>query len=225
MRQKIISLRLDAMTEIKNIDTILFDLGGVLLDVSYERTVAAFKANGVANFDALYTQAKQDHLFDQFEVGAISPSEFRDEVRARTGIGLSDEAINDSWNAILGTLPQERVQMIERLKERYQVLLLSNTNAIHVEAFSTLIHEQNGIADFKSLFHGAYYSNEIGMRKPNEEVFNYVLEKHDASPNSTLFIDDTQHHVDGSIAAGLNGYFLDLSKEDVVKAMTVLGFT
>ena len=113
--------------------------------------------------------------------------------------------------------------MIEILKEHYQVLLLSNTNAIHVEAFSQLIEEQNGIADFKGLFHGAYYSNEIGMRKPNEEVFHYVLEQHGAPPDKTLFIDDTLHHVKGSNAAGLKGFHLDLGKEDIVSALRRLG--
>ena len=211
------------MANYENIKTILFDLGGVLLDVSYERTVETFKQHGVTNFDALYTQAKQDHLFDQFETGAISPAEFRNEVRERTGIQLNDEAIDRSWNAILGQLPQDRVDMIRLLKERYQVLLLSNTNAIHVEAFSQLIEEQNGIADFKGLFHGAYYSNELGMRKPHAEVFHHVLGIHGANPKSTLFIDDTKHHVDGSIAAGLNGYFLDLAKEDVGHALKGLG--
>jgi len=203
----------------KNIDTILLDLGGVLLNVSYDHTVAAFRKNGVDDFDALYTKAKQDHLFDQFETGAISPSEFHDEIRGRTGIALSDEVIDECWNAILGDLPEERVMLIETLKTCYQVLLLSNTNAIHVEAFSKLIHEQNGIEDFKALFHGAHYSNEIGMRKPNAEVFHFVLEQHSAMAARTLFIDDTPHHVEGSIAAGLNGFYLDLEKENIMTAL------
>ena len=205
--------------QFKNIETILLDLGGVLLNVSYESTVAAFRENGVENFDALYTKAKQDHLFDQFETGAISADDFRNEVRNRTGIALSDEAINDCWNAILGNLPQERIELIESLKTRYQVLLLSNTNAIHVEAFSRLIHEENGIENFKALFHGAHYSNELGMRKPNSDVFKFVLDQHNALPASTLFIDDTLHHVEGSITAGLSGFHLDLGKEDIVTAL------
>ena len=203
----------------KNIDTILLDLGGVLLNVSYEHTVAAFRNNGIEDFDALYTKAKQDQLFDQFETGSISSSTFRNEVRSRTGIDLHDEVIDDCWNAILGDLPQERIELIETLKERYQILLLSNTNAIHVKAFSKLINEQNGIEDFKALFHGAHYSNEIGMRKPNAEVFHFVLEQHSAMAARTLFIDDTPHHVQGSIAAGLNGFYLDLEKEDIVSAL------
>ena len=206
----------------KNIDTILLDLGGVLLNVSYERTVAAFRDHGVKDFDALYNKAKQDHLFDQFETGAISADEFRNEVRKRTGINLNNVEIDHCWNAILGDLPKERIALIEKLKERYQVLLLSNTNAIHVNAFTALIHEQNGIEDFKTLFHGAYYSNEVKMRKPNAEVFHYVLNEHNAIPERTLFIDDTPHHVEGSILAGLQGYYLDLGKEDIVSAMTKL---
>lgn len=206
-----------------HIDTILLDLGGVLLDISYDRTVEAFRNSGVQNFDALYTKAKQDHLFDQFETGAISPSEFRNEIRYRTGIDLSNKQIDDCWNAILGELPSERIELVETLKTRYQVLLLSNTNVIHVDAFSKLIHDRNGVEDFKGLFHGAYYSNEIGMRKPDTDVFHFVLERHGAVPSKTLFIDDSAHHVEGSLAAGLIGFHLDLDKEDILTALMKLG--
>ncbi len=101
--------------------------------------------------------------------------------------------------------------------------MLSNTNAIHMATFTEQVRKQNGISDFKALFHGAYYSNEIGMRKPNADVFHHVLKKHDTAPETTLFIDDTPHHVQGSILAGLNGYFLDLQREDVTEAISRMG--
>src|SRR4051812_2559610 len=140
------------------IDTILLDLGGVLIDVDYHRTAGAFNAMGFVGFEAIYSKAQQDHLFDGFEIGALSPDDFRQRIRALHGNGIADAQIETCWNAMLGQIPDERIELVHHLKERYRVLLFSNTNAIHVPAFEKIIAAHNGIADFKALFHGAYYS-------------------------------------------------------------------
>ena len=93
---------------------------------------------------------------------------------------------------------------------------MSNTNAIHVPAFERIIAEDNGIADFKALFDGAYYSCEMGLRKPDAEAFHHVLSRHGAEPARTLFIDDSIQHVLGARAAGLRADHLELHKEDVI---------
>ena len=198
------------------IDTILLDLGGVLIDVDYHRTADAFNALGFDGFEAIYSKAQQDHLFDGFEIGALSPADFRQRIRALHGNGITDEQVDHCWNAMLGRIPQERIDLVRQLKERYRVLLLSNTNAIHVPAFERIIAEDNGIADFKALFHGAYYSCEVGLRKPDAEAFHHVLSRHGADPARALFIDDSLHHVVGAREAGLQAEHLDLHKEDVI---------
>lgn len=198
------------------IDTILFDLGGVLIDVDYHRTADAFNALGFDGFEAIYSKAQQDHLFDGFEIGALSPSEFRARIRSLHGNGITDEQVDHCWNAMLGRIPQERIDLVHRLKERYRVLLLSNTNAIHVPAFERIIAEDNGIADFKALFDGAYYSCEMGLRKPDVAAFHHVLSRHAAEPARTLFIDDSIQHVVGAREAGLSAEHLDLTGEDVI---------
>lgn len=210
--------------DIRSIDTVLLDLGGVLLDVDYHRTAQSFAQLGVGQFDELYTKAKQDHLFDRFETGSISPAEFRDEVRKRTASSLSDEEIDHCWNAMLGSLPKERLELVASLKKRMPTLLLSNTNAIHVASFTRILSRENGVEDFKGLFHGAYYSNELGKRKPHVATFLHVLEQHGAHPERTLFIDDSPHHVEGARKAGLQGFYLDLQKEDVIAGLTRIGF-
>jgi putative hydrolase of the HAD superfamily len=188
----------------------------VLIDVDYSATARAFSALGFTDFEALYSKAKQDHLFDGFETGALSPAQFRDRIRQLHGTGITDERIDGCWNAMLGSIPTERLELVERLKARYRVLLLSNTNAIHVSAFSAIIQRENGLSDFKALFHGAYYSCEMGLRKPEAEAYLHVLRAHDALPERTLFIDDTMHHVEGARAAGLRAEHLDLGREDVL---------
>ena len=205
------------------ISTILLDLGGVLIDVDYHRTATAFNESGFKGFEALYSKAQQDHLFDGFETGRLSPHQFRERIRTLHGEGLPDEEIDACWNAMLGRVPRERLALIERLKQRYQVLLLSNTNAIHVPAFERIIAEDHDIADFKALFHGAYYSCTIGLRKPDAEAFHYVLDRHEADPACTLFIDDSIQHVIGARAAGLRAEHLDLQQEDVITLVERLG--
>ncbi len=197
-------------------DTILLDLGGVLIDVDYQATARAFRDLGHPDFERLYSKAQQDHLFDGFETGALSPAQFRDRIRQVLDPALSDTVIDANWNAMLGSVPPERIQLVHRLKERYQVLLLSNTNAIHVPAFEAIIARENGITDFKQLFHGAYYSCEIGLRKPDASSFLHVLEKHGADPARTLFIDDSIQHVVGARNAGLHAEHLELAHEDVI---------
>ncbi|HQV75553.1 MAG: HAD family phosphatase [Flavobacteriales bacterium] len=203
--------------------TILLDLGGVLIDVDYHAAARAFAALGFSDFEALYSKAQQDHLFDGFETGELSPDQFRDRIRELHTSALTDAQIDHCWNAMLGSVPPERLTLVARLKDRYQVLLLSNTNAIHVPAFERIIARENGITDFKSLFDGAYYSCEMRLRKPHAAAFHHVLERHAADPERTLFIDDSIQHVEGARSAGLHAEHLDLAQEDVVQLMERLG--
>jgi FMN phosphatase YigB (HAD superfamily) len=204
-------------------DTILLDLGGVLIDVDYHAAAHAFHGLGFTDFHTLYSKAQQDHLFDGFETGDLSPAEFRARIRQLFRPDITDAQIDLCWNAMLGSIPPERLVLVEQLKEQYQVLLLSNTNAIHVPAFEAIIARENGITDFKALFHGAYYSCEMRLRKPHAEAFQHVLQAHGADPMRTLFIDDSFQHGDGARRAGLPAEHLDLAKEDVIGMVRRLG--
>lgn len=204
-------------------DTILLDLGGVLIDVDYHASARAFHALGFEDFDGLYSKAEQDHLFDGLETGELSPAQFRDRIRQLFRPDITDREIDACWNAMLGIIPAERITLVERLKEHYQVLLLSNTNAIHVPAFEAIVARDNGIVDFKGLFHGAYYSCEIGLRKPHAEAFHHVLQRHHADPARTLFIDDSIQHVVGARKAGLHAEHLELDHEDLLALVARTG--
>lgn len=206
-----------------HIDTILLDLGGVLIDVDYHASARAFAAHGVPDFERSYSKAKQTDIFDRFETGQLSPLEFRDAVRELLGPALSDAAIDACWNAMLGTIAPQRIALLQQLRERYTLLLLSNTNAIHVPAFEAIIARDLGISDFKALFHGAYYSCELGMRKPDPAAFHAVLASHGADPGRTLFIDDSPQHVEGALRAGLHAAHLDLEKEEITGMVQRLG--
>ena len=207
----------------EHIDTLILDLGGVLIDVDYAGSAKAFAALGTAGFDELYNKAKQSDLFDRFETGELPAAGFRDTMRELFSNELSDTQIDACWNAMLGSIAPERIALIHALKERYQLLLLSNTNSIHVPAFEAIILEENGISDFKGLFHGAYYSCDLGMRKPNVDIFHHVLQQHGADASRTLFIDDSPQHVIGARQAGLKAEHLELEKENVSTLVRRLG--
>src|SRR5690606_4756743 len=117
------------------IDTLILDLGGVLIDVDYHASARAFQSHGVPDFGNSYSKAQQTDVFDRFETGVLDPAGFREAVRKLLGVALSDDAIDTCWNAMLGSIPAERLALVARLREHYPVLLLSNTNAIHVPAF------------------------------------------------------------------------------------------
>src|SRR5262245_12349003 len=99
------------------LDTLILDLGGVLIDVHYDRSAKAFEEAGVKDFNGLFSKARQTPLFDRFEIGAITPAAFREELRQLAGLPLKDRVINDSWNAMLGTIPPERMALVEELRQ------------------------------------------------------------------------------------------------------------
>lgn len=200
--------------EIKNI---IFDLGGVFLNIDYQATIKAFKSLGVKNFEDFFTQANQNHLFDRLDVGKVSPADFRDELRQISGLALTDAEIDTAWNAMILDFPQQKIPMIEQISGNYRTFLLSNTNAIHYPAYTRFLQEAHGYESLAELFEKQYLSHEIGLRKPNVEVFYFVMEQNNLIPAETLFFDDTLQHVEGARKAGLNAYWIDITREDITE--------
>jgi glucose-1-phosphatase len=200
--------------EIKNI---IFDLGGVFLNIDYQATIKSFKSLGVKNFEDFFTQAKQNNLFDRLDVGTISPADFRDELRQISGLAMTDADIDTAWNAMILDFPQQKIPMIEQISGNYRTFLLSNTNAIHYPAYTRYLQEAHGYESLAELFEKHYLSHEIGLRKPNVEVFYYVLEQNNLIPEETLFFDDTLQHVEGARKAGLHAYWIDITREDITE--------
>jgi HAD superfamily hydrolase (TIGR01509 family) len=187
---------------------IIFDLGAVIIDIDYNLTADAFRRLGLLHFDEIYSKAKQDHLFDRFEKGDMSDEEFRETVRKHIPHSVSDEQIDSAWNAMLKEVPEETFGLLEEIGKQKRIFLLSNTNRIHVRAFSKIIERQYGFARFESLFEKAYYSCDIGMRKPDAEIFEFVLLQHGLKANETLFIDDSPQHVEGARNCGIFAFHL-----------------
>lgn len=203
--------------QVKNI---IFDLGGVILNIDYQKTIDAFKQLGIKNFDVLFTQAKQELLFDRYEKGEISSNEFISHLQNKFSENINKATIKDAWNAMLLDLPNERLNLLNNIKSNYNTALLSNTNEIHLDAFHEIIQKENVIEDLNPYFDEVYFSCRMNMRKPDPEIFKKVCQNRSYTPNETLFIDDSIQHVEGAQKAGLfaihleNKSILDLFNEN-----------
>lgn len=195
--------------DLKNFENIIFDLGGVILNIDYSHTRNAFQALGIADFDSVYSQAKQSHLFDAIEKGEISESDFRKGLREIMQIEVSDVQLDNAWNAMLMDLPLSRLKLIEELKQERRIFLLSNTNAIHIRAFEKIVADTVEPEYFNSLFEQIFLSHVIHKRKPDAEVFEHVLEATGIDASKTLFIDDTIRHAEGAEKCGIKAYWLN----------------
>ena len=199
------------MTKIKNI---IFDLGGVILNLDYTKTDKEFHKLGLNNFSKLYSKKKQSKIFDDFEKGRFSAEKFIFLIKQSENLKVKDSDFINAWNAMLLEIPKERMEFIKRLKKDYNIYLLSNTNEIHIKKFEADLRKNNWLRDFQDCFDQVYYSSNMGMRKPDHDCFNKVLEDHNLKAHETLFIDDSVQHVEGAKKVGINAYLLN--KEDSI---------
>jgi len=193
---------------IKGVRHIIFDLGGVLINLDYSLTEKAFIELGIENFQTLYSQLKQTPLFDDFETGKTGRVQFLSELKNMCPLPLSDEQIGKAWNAMLLDFPLRRLQLLQQLRLYYDLILLSNTNEIHEEAFSKALKDDYGV-NLAAYFDKVYYSHRIGMRKPDIAVFQRVLDENNFLPEHTLFIDDSPQHIEAARSLGIQAIFLE----------------
>ena len=188
----------------QNIKNIIFDLGGVILNIDFKQTELAFAKLGVGNFNQYYTLQSVSPLFEKLELGLITPELFYDEFKNVVKVSLTNEEICNAWNALLIDFPPERIAWLETISKKYKTYLLSNTNKIHYDAFMKIFDEQIGKGDFNKYFIKPYYSHEINLRKPSKECFEFVLKNENLNAEETLFIDDSETNTEGAKEAGLN---------------------
>ena len=191
------------------IRSIIFDLGGVLFDINYQNIIDSFKKLGLGDFDALYTQLKQDHLFDLLETGDITADEFRNRIRSIAKRDITNDEINNAWNSILIGFPKKNIDLLLQLKDQYRIFLLSNTNEIHEKAYKAMLRNLYGTQVLDELFEKIYLSHHIHLRKPNPEIFQLLVDENNLTVNETLFIDDSPQHVEGAKSIGLQAVLLE----------------
>lgn len=187
----------------QNIKNIIFDLGGIFINIDFKRTEQAFINLGITNFNDYFTQHHASDLFELLETGKITQEEFCQLFRTETNTQLTDNEIIAAWNALLMDFPAERLKWLDEIRTRYNIFLFSNTNKIHYDAFMDIFARQAGHHKFDDYFIKAYYSHDMGLRKPYPESFEYILKEQNLQPEETLFIDDTLKNIEGARMVGL----------------------
>ncbi len=184
------------------IENILFDLGGVLLTLDMQKTTEAFLHLGWKETEWESIAQSSQLLFKNLEVGRDNSAIFRENVRGMLHENPTDEQIDHAWNAMLIGFPEGIVNYLNELKSKYKLYLLSNTNELHLKRFREIFQNSFGYS-FDSLFVKAYYSHEIGYRKPEKQAYLSVLEDASLSPENTVFVDDLKVNTESAALLGM----------------------
>jgi putative hydrolase of the HAD superfamily len=199
---------------LEGIENIIFDLGGVILDLDVAPTNRKFEKIFGKDFKQL-VDGRDDilDLFKQFEKGLLSAVDFRNTIRNATSVDFTDEVFDDAWNAMLLELNPNRLELLEKWHRQYRMFLLSNTNEIHITYFRGYLLQHFGMNDLDAYFEKLYYSNEIKICKPELSAFRLVIDENRLNPDKTLFIDDTLVNIEAARQVGLMTFYKDRFRE------------
>lgn len=185
------------------IKNILFDLGGVIININYQLTIDALQKLASRHVGDYYKGLHGGSFFDEFERGHISAAQFRNELRDKLEIVATDAELDKAWNAMLLDLPQCRLDFIKSLHGKFTTFLFSNTNEIHYAAIQKICEGNGGFEAFENCFEKDYYSFKVGARKPDVEAYYKVLAASGLKADETLFVDDNLQNVEGARLAGM----------------------
>ena len=187
------------MIHLSDFDTIIFDFGGVILDIDPDLSRRRFAAMlGIEKARMLETE----QLPQLYETGSISRTEFVDRINRIAGTNISEGEIIAAWNAMLLNYKPARIEWIKRLHKTHKLLMLSNTNDAHFEYFHNKLIKEYGVT-FYQLFDHVYLSHEMGLLKPSHEIYETVIREQQLNLKRTIFIEDTPRNVAGAQEVGL----------------------
>ncbi len=193
-----------------NIKNIIFDYGNVIFDIDHQLTIKAFTDLGASYFSDKFSHAGQDTLFNDFEKGIISASEFRNNINLILSSNHSDQVLDHAWNALLIGIPDGNLDLLKDLKTKYRTFLLSNNNIIHYTSIIEYLKNTFQIDSMDSYFEKTYYSHQMKMRKPDADIFERVLNENQLNPAETLFIDDSLQHIETAKKQGIQTHLLPI---------------
>ncbi|MCF8335558.1 MAG: HAD family phosphatase [Bacteroidales bacterium] len=195
------------MDHIKNI---IFDLGGVILDIDVLKGIKAMEQLGIHDFESAKNRFNRTETFLDFEKGLISETEFLKRLKEAYEVDFHDEDFIAAWNEIIVGFPSERIDLMINMKNSpaFRTFLLSNTNAFHKKVYTRILQEQYAIDGLEDLFEKTYFSHEIHMRKPDTEIYHYVLNDGGMVPEETLFIDDSEVNIETAREMGMETFHL-----------------
>jgi glucose-1-phosphatase len=187
--------------EIKNI---IFDWGGVLLNINPLLSLEEFETICGISKEDLINKFLSARVFEKFDTGYLKPEQFRDEICQILGLKVKDAEIDRIWNKLLLDFPSHRIELLRQLRKNYTIYLLSNTNAIHYEFYTEEFYRTYGFP-MTDLFDRLFLSYEIGIHKPDEGVYTYVLQAANIKASETIFFDDSKANIEAAIQLGIKG--------------------
>jgi HAD superfamily hydrolase (TIGR01509 family) len=191
-----------------SIKNIIFDFGGVILNINPGLTFEKFNQLGFPALFDVNDLSRQDETLLMFEKGLISPEEFRKKIREKIARPLSDEQIDEAWNAMLLDLPEDRIKLLVNLKNKYNLYLLSNTNEIHYLNYTRQLKLKYAYNRLSELFKGVCFSFQVHLSKPGREIYEHMILVNSLIPAETLFIDDSEVNIEGAKLTGLKTHHL-----------------
>jgi len=192
------------MILINTIKAVIFDFGNVIIDIDLEKTYEAFATLTFKSPKQISALFMESEVFRKYESGFYTDEEFRDVIRQVLSYPLNDQEIDLAWNALLLTVPKNRIDFLEQLKHKYSIYLLSNTNNIHIEKCTHYFRSAFGIQNFQSLFSETFLSYKLGLLKPDHKIYNKVLSEINLKPQEVLFLDDNHENIKIAQDLGIN---------------------
>jgi glucose-1-phosphatase len=192
------------------IDTIIFDFGDIFINLDKQATIGGLQRLGLSSWNE-----DLDQLNISFEKGQISRNNFLLGIQKHIPTATIEDILA-AWNAVLLDFPLHRLEFLKLLSQKYRLFLLSNTDAIHIDHFE----QREGASfygDFYQCFEKVYFSYEMGMRKPDAEIYHALIRQHELSPKRTLFVDDKKDNTEAAKALGLQVWNLQVGQEDVIE--------
>lgn len=194
------------------IKNLLFDLGGVIMDIRRANCVKAFEELGMSDAGTLLGEYSQAGVFAGIENGSLSPEEFHDEIRRIIGRQVSDDEIDTAFQKFLIGIPLRRLESLEELHRQFNIYLLSNTNPIMWAGEISRNFRQAG-KDVNFYFDDICRSYEVGAMKPDRRIFQWVIDHFRIRPEETVFFDDSQSNIEAAEAMGFHGILVSQGAE------------
>lgn len=194
-----------------SIKNLIFDLGGVIIDLSIDDTLRSFSLLAGIDKQTIQQWYNSAPEFLSYETGNINDSQFRTFINQYANKTDSDDAIDGCWNGMLRGLPKDKLDLILSLKDKYNVFLLSNTNAIHLKYINEVMLPSvpGALKSLDDYFHRAYYSHIMKKRKPHADIFEEVLNDSGLKAHETLFLDDNHDNIVGAASVGIKTAFVN----------------
>jgi epoxide hydrolase-like predicted phosphatase len=195
----------------QNIQTLIFDLGGVIINLKTEQEW--LEEDLLPNFQPEKLQSlQQQQYFQQFETGNVSVPDFKQQLKEiAVNKNITEEEVVHHWNGILKDIPKHRVDVLKQLSKKYKLILLSNTNHIHMDFIRNYMVAEFGEDILQENFHTCYYSQEIGLRKPHKEIYEFVLQQQGIKASESLFLDDKPENLSEPEKLGIHTFLVDFN--------------